>query len=206
MASDRRDPDPDFRPRARPPCVLRARRRGQFQPIDADAFSVDPPAVESRSYEVESAPVAGYDAPVSSVLTPGLHTTVQDLGRIGYQAIGVPVSGALDGFALRLANALVGNPQGHGGTRNPGRRADLRGRRRLRAARGRRNRRRPGILSDSARVSPQGRALRSFGATSFKSCSAASPRCCYLAVEGGIQPAARSRQRLDLCARRARWF
>lgn len=46
------------------------------------------------------------------VLTPGLHTTVQDLGRTGYQAIGVPVSGALDGFSLRLANALVANPQG----------------------------------------------------------------------------------------------
>ena len=46
------------------------------------------------------------------VLAPGLHTTVQDLGRPGYQAIGVPVSGALDGFGLRLANALVGNPAG----------------------------------------------------------------------------------------------
>ena len=50
--------------------------------------------------------------PGLKVLSPGLHTTVQDLGRIGYQDIGVPVSGALDGFALRLANALVGNPQG----------------------------------------------------------------------------------------------
>jgi allophanate hydrolase len=46
------------------------------------------------------------------VLAPGLHTTVQDLGRPGYQAIGVPVSGALDAFSLRLANALVGNPPG----------------------------------------------------------------------------------------------
>src|SRR5437016_13863058 len=46
------------------------------------------------------------------VLAPGLHTTVQDLGRSGYQAIGVPVSGALDGFSLRLANALVGNSLG----------------------------------------------------------------------------------------------
>jgi biotin-dependent carboxylase-like uncharacterized protein len=46
------------------------------------------------------------------VLAPGLHTTVQDLGRPGHQAIGVPVSGALDGVALRLANALVGNPAG----------------------------------------------------------------------------------------------
>src|SRR5215469_7890962 len=46
------------------------------------------------------------------VLAPGLHTTVQDLGRPGYQAIGVPVSGALDGVSLRLANALVGNSPG----------------------------------------------------------------------------------------------
>src|SRR3984893_15955240 len=46
------------------------------------------------------------------VLVPGLHTTVQDLGRPGYQAIGVPASGALDGFSLRLATALVGNSLG----------------------------------------------------------------------------------------------
>jgi biotin-dependent carboxylase-like uncharacterized protein len=46
------------------------------------------------------------------VLAPGLHTTVQDFGRIGYQALGVPVSGALDGPSLRLGNALVGNPPG----------------------------------------------------------------------------------------------
>ena len=46
------------------------------------------------------------------VLASGLHTTVQDLGRPGHQAMGVPVSGALDGFNLRLANALVGNPLG----------------------------------------------------------------------------------------------
>ena len=50
--------------------------------------------------------------PGLKVLSPGLHTTVQDLGRFGYQDIGVPVSGALDALALRLANALVGNPQG----------------------------------------------------------------------------------------------
>jgi biotin-dependent carboxylase-like uncharacterized protein len=46
------------------------------------------------------------------VLTPGLHTTVQDLGRVGWQALGVPVSGALDDFSLRLGNSLVDNPPG----------------------------------------------------------------------------------------------
>jgi UPF0271 protein len=46
------------------------------------------------------------------VLEPGLHTTVQDMGRFGYQEQGVPVAGMLDPVALALANALVGNPPG----------------------------------------------------------------------------------------------
>jgi biotin-dependent carboxylase-like uncharacterized protein len=45
------------------------------------------------------------------VRSPGLHTTVQDLGRDGFADVGVPPSGALDAVALRLANALVGNAQ-----------------------------------------------------------------------------------------------
>lgn len=43
------------------------------------------------------------------VIEPGILTTIQDGGRWGYQALGVPVSGAMDGFALRAANTLVGN-------------------------------------------------------------------------------------------------
>jgi antagonist of KipI len=43
------------------------------------------------------------------VLRPGLQTTVQDLGRWGFQAQGVPVAGPMDPFSHRLANALVGN-------------------------------------------------------------------------------------------------
>jgi len=46
------------------------------------------------------------------VLAPGLMTTVQDLGRPGFQHLGVPVSGALDPISLRAANLLVGNPPG----------------------------------------------------------------------------------------------
>ncbi len=46
------------------------------------------------------------------VVAPGLMTTVQDLGRRGYQHLGVPVSGALDHVSLRAANLLVGNPPG----------------------------------------------------------------------------------------------
>lgn len=45
------------------------------------------------------------------VLQSGLSTTVQDLGRFGYQQHGVIVSGAMDTLALKLANRLVGNPE-----------------------------------------------------------------------------------------------
>lgn len=44
----------------------------------------------------------------------GIHVTVQDAGRLGYRALGVPASGALDGDALHLANAVAGNPPGCG--------------------------------------------------------------------------------------------
>lgn len=40
----------------------------------------------------------------------GLHTTIQDKGRYGYQQFGVPVGGAMDQTALQVANTLVGNP------------------------------------------------------------------------------------------------
>ncbi len=46
------------------------------------------------------------------VITPGLSTTVQDLGRPGYYHLGIPLSGGMDRFALRAANMLVGNDEG----------------------------------------------------------------------------------------------
>lgn len=45
------------------------------------------------------------------VLSGGLLTTVQDLGRKGYQKYGLPVSGATDHFAHRIANILVCNDE-----------------------------------------------------------------------------------------------
>jgi biotin-dependent carboxylase-like uncharacterized protein len=47
--------------------------------------------------------------PALRIVTPGLLTTVQDLGRYGYQHLGVPVCGALDPVSLQAANILVGN-------------------------------------------------------------------------------------------------
>ena len=48
------------------------------------------------------------------VVAPGLMTTLQDLGRPGYQRLGVPISGALDPVSLRAANLLAGNAPGMG--------------------------------------------------------------------------------------------
>jgi biotin-dependent carboxylase-like uncharacterized protein len=44
------------------------------------------------------------------VQKPGLATSVQDAGREGHYHQGIPPSGALDQYALRAANLLVGNP------------------------------------------------------------------------------------------------
>jgi antagonist of KipI len=43
------------------------------------------------------------------VIKPGMLTTIQDAGRWGFQARGVPVAGPMDPVSHRLANALVGN-------------------------------------------------------------------------------------------------
>jgi biotin-dependent carboxylase-like uncharacterized protein len=48
---------------------------------------------------------------VFEVLEPGILTTIQDLGRYGFSQFGVPPSGALDTFSLRIGNLLVGNSE-----------------------------------------------------------------------------------------------
>jgi len=50
---------------------------------------------------------------IFEVIAGGLQTTIQDLGRPGYLAIGMPVAGAQDPFSLRVGNLLVGNGGGN---------------------------------------------------------------------------------------------
>lgn len=47
-----------------------------------------------------------------TVIKPGMLTTVQDRGRVGYRAYGVPVSGVMDRYAATMANILAGNDPG----------------------------------------------------------------------------------------------
>jgi len=56
------------------------------------------------------------------VIEAGTFTSVQDLGRSGWAAQGVPPGGAADPFALRVLNTLLGNPEA-----TPGLECTLRG-------------------------------------------------------------------------------
>jgi biotin-dependent carboxylase-like uncharacterized protein len=109
-----RTPLPLFRAQEEAPALLRTGDRVQFRAIDHPEYvrlrekhrpPVLPPGVAAR-YGPES------KVPALEVVQPGALTTVQDLGRPGHRASGLPVSGAMDAFALRVANLLVGNPEG----------------------------------------------------------------------------------------------
>ncbi|MGB7244558.1 MAG: biotin-dependent carboxyltransferase family protein [Sulfitobacter sp.] len=50
-----------------------------------------------------------------NVKTAGFATTIQDLGRPGYYHLGIPMGGAMDRFAMRCANMLVGNDEAEAG-------------------------------------------------------------------------------------------
>jgi antagonist of KipI len=45
------------------------------------------------------------------VLKSGITDSIQDNGRYGYQHVGIPTNGAMDNWAMRVANVLVNNPQ-----------------------------------------------------------------------------------------------
>ncbi|HLI11893.1 MAG TPA: biotin-dependent carboxyltransferase family protein [Alphaproteobacteria bacterium] len=120
------------------------------------------------------------------ITAPGLHTTVQDLGRFGYQDVGMPVAGALDAESLRLANGLLGNPPGTAALEIIFQGPTIE------------------VLAESARVAlvggdaaleilgeekllvPAGQTVRLVEGQSFRIGAIADAACCYLAVEGGF--------------------
>lgn len=57
--------------------------------------------------------------PTLEVIEPGLAVAVQDAGRPGHRALGVPLSGAADALLLACANALVGNADDAAGLEIP---------------------------------------------------------------------------------------
>jgi biotin-dependent carboxylase-like uncharacterized protein len=98
-----------FDPGRETPALLRPGDRVRFVPVEAEQFEI----LWAQEWEASEVALPVEPAPGSGgleVIEPGLLTTVQDLGRRGHEGSGVPVAGAMDAFALRAANILVGNP------------------------------------------------------------------------------------------------
>jgi antagonist of KipI len=70
---------------------------------------ISAPVVSGFSRTTGGPAHAAHYARSITVVRPGLFTTIQDAGRWGHQASGVPVSGPMDRLSHRVANALVGN-------------------------------------------------------------------------------------------------
>jgi antagonist of KipI len=101
-----------FDARRVPAALLRAGDRVRFVPVDGGVMksperSADPVAEVAERFTHGD----GQPENVCTVERAGVWTTVQDGGRRGYRAEGVPLSGACDGLALRVANLLVGNTE-----------------------------------------------------------------------------------------------
>ncbi len=103
----RADPELLFDVRAEPPSRFAPGDRVRFLPVGSLPVAEGPPAGASEHKAVGDV--------VFEVEQGGLLTTVQDLGRPGYQRFGVPVAGAVDQSALIAANALVGNEENAAG-------------------------------------------------------------------------------------------
>lgn len=77
--------------------------RVQFRPV-RELVEVAAPVAHANEADVPAVPSG------LRILSPGLQSLIQDLGRPGHTGLGVGAAGALDRSALRRANRLVGNP------------------------------------------------------------------------------------------------
>lgn len=96
-----------FNPLQQRPALLKSGDIVRFKPVSEK---------ELKTFEESSLKDSSMSLPreqkhlqVFRVLKPGMFTTIQDMGRYGYLAYGVPISGAMDMSSLVMANLLVGN-------------------------------------------------------------------------------------------------
>lgn len=126
-----------YDPTRNPPVLLRAGDYVRFVPISPAEFESIAREVNDGTYVPRVTPRGGHreqsrsaptgfflgsstsgvqedaekpQADALEVLDGGFFTTVQDLGRYGYQQFGIPPSGAMDSFSMTVGNMLVGNP------------------------------------------------------------------------------------------------
>ena len=98
------------------PALAAPGHRVQFRPVrDAVTIGTEPvaePVAEPAAGSANTVPAqaAGQDVTCGlRIVSPGLQSLIQDLGRHGHSGLGVSAAGALDRASLRRANRLVGN-------------------------------------------------------------------------------------------------
>ncbi len=106
-----------FDPERAPFALLSPGQRVRLAPSEDEGDPLPPPA---------RPPLAARGRPALIVEEPGACSLVQDLGRRGVAGLGVPRAGAADPLSLRVANRLVGNPEGDAGVEVTGRGPRLR--------------------------------------------------------------------------------
>jgi KipI family sensor histidine kinase inhibitor len=84
------------------PALASPGHRVQFRAV-RDAVTLADEAVAVAAAEPQDVPSG------LQIVSPGLYSLIQDLGRYGHSALGVSAAGALDRASLRRANRLVGN-------------------------------------------------------------------------------------------------
>ena len=101
-----RTPSRMFDPEAKHPFLLKTGDTVKFYTISKAAFE------ESSDPKNTPPPRPPASRPADAVLLKsGIYTTMQDYGRFGFRAFGVPAGGAMDLPAHQIGNALVGNRQ-----------------------------------------------------------------------------------------------
>jgi KipI family sensor histidine kinase inhibitor len=104
-----------FDVRSSRPALLEPGDEITFRAISREEFNAWQAETQARigenSLSNRDANASSQSEPAFRVLSPGILSSLQDLGRMGYQQLGVSPSGAMDSLALRLANRLAGNPE-----------------------------------------------------------------------------------------------
>jgi KipI family sensor histidine kinase inhibitor len=93
------------------PALASPGHRVQFRAVrDVVTMATGPAASDAAPAAGMPEELPGQETPSGlRVVSPGLQSLLQDLGRHGHSALGVSAAGALDRASLRRANRLVGN-------------------------------------------------------------------------------------------------
>ncbi|KAG6358069.1 hypothetical protein INS49_013953 [Diaporthe citri] len=84
--------------------------------VDYVAQTIASPEFRAGNFTTKTLDTFQYQTTAVEIVEPGPGTTIQDYpGRAGYWHVGIPSSGPMDSYSLRLANRLVDNEEGAAG-------------------------------------------------------------------------------------------